>query len=209
MILPLLVLGSVTLAQQQQQPYIMQKASDAMVNYAVKYRNTHVADVEASSAAAQVVASILAPSQATDLVKSAASYYAINGPVVSGQQAEALASKASSYYDELATKPAYKSFAALVAEKTPLFDISRAASDAQNLANSIATKQPQRANKALVQATKVYSSLKSDPAGAGAIETGKSLAKKVASDFQVDSEKVKSNFRQAKQDFVNLLLRTN
>lgn len=197
--------GCALAAQQPTQPYFMQKASSAMVNYAVKYRQTGVPESQASSAAAEVISSALAPSQATALVSSAVSYYAVNGPKVSGSQAAELVSKASSFYDEIVQKPAYTNFAKQVQEKQTLFDVSRAFDDAQARAIGIESRHNEQANKIASQVKATYNTLKADPAGSQAIQDGKQLAKRVGSDFNINTEAVKSKFSIAKDNFVTML----
>lgn len=206
MISPILIIaGSALAAQQTTQPYFMQKASSALVEYAVKYRQTGVPEAQASSAAVELVSSALAPAAATDLVYSAVSYYAANGPKVTGAQAAELVSKASSYYDEINKKPAYTNYAKLVQQKQTLFDVNRAVDDAQAQVLDVGNKYNAQANKIASQVKASYNALKADPAGNQAILQGKQLAKRVGADFKINTEAVKSKYSVVKDNFVNML----
>lgn len=187
------------------QPYILAKASDAAVSYAIKNRKSGVAESDARSAAVEMVNSAIAPSQATNLVMSAASYYANNGPTVAGPQAQQLASKASSYYDTLATQPAYKNYAKYVHENAKLFDVDAIVDNAQKEVVKQGRARNPQANMVASKASGAYASLSADPAGSDAIATGQELAHKVAKDFQIDTAEVKSRFNSAKIDITNML----
>lgn len=208
MIAPIFALATAAFAAtpvNNDKPYIMQKASDAMVNYAVNYRKTDVPVSQASSAAAEIVDKVLAQPQATELAKSAVSYLAANGPTVDGAAARQAATKASSFYDEIATKPAYTQFANELAQKTSLFDVNRAFNDAQEKLAAVGNQHNDKARNAVVRANAAYRQLALDPNGAEAIKTGRELAGRVAKDFQVDTSKVNSKFARAKSNLLTRL----
>lgn len=207
MIAPIIALATVALATSTagDKPYIMQEASDLMVKYAIKYRQTDVSEDKASSAAAEIIDSVFAQPKATALVKSAVSYLAQSGPSVNGAIALEAATKASSFYDEIATKPAYTDFATAVAEKTPFFDLSRALNDAQAKLNNVSQKNSRRIGNGLVKANAIYRSVAAESNGAEAIETGKQLASRVAKDFKIDTTNVKSKANTVKTNFLSKL----
>lgn len=179
-------------------PYFVQQASSGMVQFAVNHRKSGVPEAKASTVAASIVDSLLAPTQATQLLHGAASYYVMSGTTIDGTDASTLADKASSYYDQLRTQSGYKAFASNVAAQTTLFDVSGAFDAAQNKIASVGGAHATGATKVADKVGGIYSSLKADTAGSEAVATAKALLYRVGTDFDVDVKKVSEKVGNAK-----------
>lgn len=183
-----LTLATGVLAQQQNsQPYYMRQASQAMVNYAMKYKHEGVPNSVASSQAGYAVDQIMKQPQATALVEGAMKHVGTNGPQVDGSQLLSLANQASQLYEQNSNKPEYKNYAQYIRSAAKNFNTPKAAADAEFALEKYGSggkaKYPKQANKVIGNANIALSSVKQDPQGKQAVATGKVLGQKLASDF--------------------------
>lgn len=165
----------------------MQKASQAMVNYAMKYKHEGVPNSVASSQAAYAVDQIMKQPQATSLVQGAMKHVGTNGPQMDGSQMLSLANQASQLYEQNSNKPEYKNFVQYVRSASKNFNTDKAAVDAQlaveKYGGGTKAKYPKHANKAIGNVNLAVSSAQQDPQGKQAIATGKAVGQKLAADF--------------------------
>lgn len=186
-------------------PYFMEQASKGLLKFAVDNRKSGVPESKASAVAAPIVDSILAQPQATNLIQSAASYYVMSGPTLAGTAASSLADKASSYYDQVRTEAGYKAFASNFAAQTTLFDFDGALSKIQDKATSVGNAHSTRATQLAGALEGIYSSLKADAAGSEAVATGKALAYRVGTDFDIDLKKLTQKVSDAKNQVLDAI----
>ncbi|GMM52546.1 hypothetical protein DASB73_035090 [Starmerella bacillaris] len=186
-------------------PYFIEMASKGLVRYALQHTVSGANEKQASSVAGEIVDSLLSPPQATKILHGAASYYVMNGPTMAATDASKLATQASKFYNSLHTQPVYESFISNVGQQTTLFDVEGAFNQLQDKIASLGQVHSSRATEVAGQIDQLYSSLKAQPAGAAAIETGRGILKEVGKDFDIDTKKFKQKMDDAKANILNAI----
>lgn len=171
----------------QPRPYYMNAASQAMVNYAMRYKHAGVPEAVASSQASHAVEELMRQPQATAIVESAISHYGQNGPTMNPAQMLSLANQAEQMYEGAARKPGYSSYVQYVRSAAKNFNIPKATDEAQLLVDKYGNggkqRYPAHAKHAIDKANIAFAQVTGDPQGQAAVHTVKNVGNKLAADF--------------------------